>query len=393
LDKTLVLTPSGIDIVLGFGGGNWVRTTLADASWLYQAAWYVDPATGDDENDGSIGNPLDTVHEAQLRAFGQGATLQQSTTLTIVSPLPASDKITLDVGLKTGDSFTLDGAVTSIYSGTIDAVTNYDGVNQALELTETGHGSWAAQEYKRIRLTSGPNINKIAWAMKNLDPGVPDTVRSSFFTAAATGSVVEPTATTTFDLEDLPTVAVSTVRVSGGQFRLRNLTIVQGEGFKFEFDEIPQIFGCQFYSTSVIGIILGLSDSEAIFYGCRFHVIFITGSPGSVIQACFGTGGSIIGSIIPLDSTLLFRSTMFQGVPAFLAPTSTIPLGAFEAHIQIEEDTVGGGLGIFDSPVTAMPTIVGGGATDTRIGGVDKNYAALPFFNANNGAMIVEEPT
>ena len=52
LDRTLNATPSAVAVDTFSGNGQWVFF-LASKSWETQTAWYIDPAAGNDENDGA----------------------------------------------------------------------------------------------------------------------------------------------------------------------------------------------------------------------------------------------------------------------------------------------------------------------------------------------------
>jgi len=49
---------------------HWRRLPIGHSKWQYQAAWYIDGSGGDDENDGSIGNPISTLAEYNARLGG-----------------------------------------------------------------------------------------------------------------------------------------------------------------------------------------------------------------------------------------------------------------------------------------------------------------------------------
>ncbi len=52
LDRTSTATPSSVAVDTFSGNGQWVFFQ-ASTSWQTQATWYIDPAAGDDENDGA----------------------------------------------------------------------------------------------------------------------------------------------------------------------------------------------------------------------------------------------------------------------------------------------------------------------------------------------------
>lgn len=66
---------------------------IMQAGWSAQAAWEIDPVNGRDSNTGAPGAPLQTW--AELRARQRGGR-QLSSTITILSPLPAGDPLVFD---------------------------------------------------------------------------------------------------------------------------------------------------------------------------------------------------------------------------------------------------------------------------------------------------------
>lgn len=94
LDRTSALTADGITIVTAVGGGRWIRMRIADAFWLVQATWFVDPlnasGTASDENTG-----VDSTHQLRTRseAYRRLGTniLRQITTFTYQDSLQATD--------------------------------------------------------------------------------------------------------------------------------------------------------------------------------------------------------------------------------------------------------------------------------------------------------------
>jgi hypothetical protein len=77
-------------IVPATGGGNWVRA-VESRDWSLQAAWFVNPTTGSDENDGATGpTALATFQELTRRV----PYIVRSMTVTLDGgPFPASDPI------------------------------------------------------------------------------------------------------------------------------------------------------------------------------------------------------------------------------------------------------------------------------------------------------------
>jgi hypothetical protein len=84
--------PASGTAIAGFAGGFWeyvASGTANDAT--RQAAWYVDPLAGSDDNSGlTSGASLKTIAEI-VRRWGGNPTITQPTTITLLSNVPATD--------------------------------------------------------------------------------------------------------------------------------------------------------------------------------------------------------------------------------------------------------------------------------------------------------------
>lgn len=161
-------TADGITVIAALGGGRWERligTTALD--WVYQSAWYVDQAAGNDEADGSVGAPLQSVAEVNRRlSVGE---VHQDVTIHIQNGY--FDEVWLDVDAGgRGHKVTLIGhAFTVLDSDTVASWTDYSHVTPSPNLlvgdTIT---DWSAYAGARIRNAAGP-IDNLSWVY-NEDP-------------------------------------------------------------------------------------------------------------------------------------------------------------------------------------------------------------------------------
>lgn len=206
------------------GGGQWRRRNVPSQTWLQQATWFINSATGDDENVGDvIGSPLATHRELERRAFGHGQLLRQDTTVEIAFPglSTEGDRIKIDVKMELGTSLVYNGVADTppIRSGTLTGATATDPTTQTQQLIEdTVGGPFTAEVGDRIRIVGGPRDGALAWIAADLDPGIPDTARTSAF-AALVGPlplIVRPLAGDSYVIEALPTILLESVRVSTG---------------------------------------------------------------------------------------------------------------------------------------------------------------------------------
>ena len=92
LIKSSTRTADGITVVSTLSGsGRWVRQILPEPSYWTQAAWYVNPSTGNDENDGkTAGTALATLSEI-CRRVSAIPYINVGVTVTITGTVPATD--------------------------------------------------------------------------------------------------------------------------------------------------------------------------------------------------------------------------------------------------------------------------------------------------------------
>ena len=154
---------SGLDTDLGIKAFNQTIT---------QADWYIDPVGGDDTNDGSNGNPLQTW-AGLLAIFGKQAIIDPvggTMNIYIASDMPSSDPISITDWsvISLGITINILGATLSpLSSGTFTAATAIDeSNNQFNEVTDTNAAdNWYDTEGFPARITSNGNT---AWRYEGL---------------------------------------------------------------------------------------------------------------------------------------------------------------------------------------------------------------------------------
>lgn len=455
LNRTTALTADGITVADPLvGGGQWLRRNVPSQRWLRQATWFIDSVSGDDENVGDvIGSPLRTHAELERRAFGHGVELRQDTTVEIAFPgLPSTDRIRIDVKMPLGFSLVYNGVPdpVPVRSGTLSGATATDPSTQTQQIIEDAvGGGWAAEVGFRVRITSGPRTGALAWIGANLDPGVPDSARTSPFATFTLGGfplIVRPAAGDDYVVENLPTVFFESVHMAPGDTLaapgfgvvFNNLVCSTSESLSFlplpagPF-EFCTFIGCGFIlfvAHDFMGII-GISQIAAAFF-LKSEVVMLSdlflspfpGGPGGIFQNSRLAFGA---ECYAQSSPLLQRGTPFTAVSGFLGSAgcsvtfvnvggepSIAACSVFDsttAGIAVSEDVTitirapvfGDGntdVGFLvtgkvwyqpDGPgaETFKPTITGA-VGDTRVGGILKAYADIPFFNASNGAQLTE---
>ena len=161
-----------------------------------QSDWWIDAVNGSDANAGSTPlTPLRTHAEIERR-WGRypiltppydPAVFARRVTIHIMSDLPVTDPINLDVSLvQDVVVYYVGEGQRLIATGTFTAVTNKNpATNQAFELTDAtkAAGFWTANLGMRVRITSaGPRLNAYAWVAREVaagafrpsDPSIPN---------------------------------------------------------------------------------------------------------------------------------------------------------------------------------------------------------------------------
>lgn len=314
-NATSVLAPDGITVIAAAAGGNWERivpTTAPD--WLSQAAWYIDSATGDDENSGALGFPLATADELARRlSVGE---LDQATTVTIAAATVLS-RFELDVQLGLNGSMIVIGEPTVLVTDTV--ATYADRVHAtptATRLTATGIADWTPYEGRRLRVTQGTGAGAHAWVSR-ADPqsaGV-DVARTSVFATFPFGISLDPVPGDTFVIESLPSIGHLSIHVRGlatiyatPRLVLRDVSMgntleLTAEVGDFGFGAI--VFGCEMTTPD---------PNESVQLNCR------STAPGYIINACTvqgATGAYLRGANF---NASVFRDTNFDVACEISAP-------------------------------------------------------------------------
>jgi hypothetical protein len=422
LHKTSALTSDDITIADAIGGGRWLRKFTPSVRWLAQAAWFIDPAAADDEGDGSAGDPLQTHAELGRRAICQGREIKQTTTVTIVSTLPDDDPVEVDVKMPVpGTYLHYFGTPTTVRSGTFDGATSLISGTALPTVTDGVGGSFGAQIGKRLRMTSGPITGARAWLVR--DDGGSTASTSAFFQQDTTSSPIEsfPTLvdpdTDDYVVEDLPFIMLARVKATQAPVASRTPVIFEDLGVGGSTDvanlcthmDSSLFVGCDVFSQV-------FDDAFGFYSGCRIagNAQWFRSTASLAASAIMGSGYATLESFVELRN-----ETTAVGTPL-------VPANSAESNYSVSDasghDAGGGADGVNLGPgercevsgllwgtgnagygirarggilwygAATQPTITGT-LGDTRIGGIDKVYAAIPFFNSSNNSGVVDTPT
>lgn len=421
LHKTSALTADNITIADAIGGGQWLRRLGPSIRWLTQAAWFIDPAAADDEGTGAVGDPLQTHAELGRRAVCQGKAIKQTTAVTIVSSLPATDPVEIDIKVPVADRYLhYFGTPTVVRSGTFDAVTPLISGIALTTVTDAVGGSFAAQIGKRVRMTSGASIDARAWLER--DDGGSTASTSAFFQQDTVGPPAEELPTlanpTTDDyvIEDLPTIQVARVKASralgGDAPPVIFEDLLVGTPVTDDFTLCTNCDRSLFVACDVTHH--AWDKTQAIYSGCMVQRSTDWQNSDAQLVACavLGAGytatdstiaigletAAVGAQLIPVASTSCkYLVTDASGRDAAAAGVDLGPGESCEVTGLLWG--IGNGTfgircsgGILWFAVATKPTITGA-VRDTRIGGINRIYASIPFFNASNSSGVVDTPT
>lgn len=346
--------------------------------------WYLDGVIGSDTNDGTTaGTPLRSGTELRKR-LGPYALWGQSVTIEVLANGVADGIFVDGCLLVAGSHFFLIGVPTVVGTGTVAtyaALNHASNPPTATQLTATGVANWTANQWQRIRTTTGAKIDTIAWVAKADPAGVGvATARISvphYLDAASTSTIVKATTLVAGDaiaIETLPVVPFVKLTVDGP--------------LKRQFG--PSIPDCQLTVSSISTPHIEISSpglsvaNRVLIFGCELGNIQsdfyqISGNGGVNIGAClFGyqdpsiftaaylfPQGSWIGclvgkSVLRISCTVdcNWYATLTQGVRVVQEQRSFLNFSSVQ---------------IFDAPTTGG-LFLGGSAQMSSVSGTATGY-------------------
>lgn len=383
-----------------------------------QATWFIDEATGNDNNKGDTAQTaLRTVEALNTRL--KNLTLNQSTTIQAVGNLTQPFAL-LGVRMLGTAVLTIRGTATAAGTGTISNVVAI-GAGTTFPWTVTTTGIvWAAGDVGK-RLTT--NTSKVFWVQEVIDAN--NVVLGPGYTLTGVGTLSNPVIAETFSLHTLSTVPMSTFQWLGGQpdanatfnYVVTDFNFVDGDyGITVSGSGKTTFNGCKVTFPSATSLHAD-NSLRTQWLACHFEwtgtsIQNLRGIVQVNYTGCtfFSAANTQASFQIPGLAGFL-TNCMFQKVgvftSAFLRTIGTMFCRNYTAgdviNVQTGSFTVGGiiggsgntgGVGINVNAgasliYTSKPTITGT-AGDTRIGGTITAYASIPFINtANNATMAL----
>ncbi len=374
LDTTSAATAIAGEIVAASGGGRWITQTYTSSlEWSTQAAWFINTATGSDDNTGATNVlPLLTWAEFARRVI----IAAQPYTVTIAGNLAATDPITWAPQLQwdraisaTAPSLTVIGTETAgavqVYAAGATIVAG----NVASQFTIAAHGAWTVGQ--AIRTTTGAAAGTITFVTRDIGAGNAECTPWWLF-AAGGSETAAPAAGNS--LTEVSWSTAANVRVVGLTSTFRNLnftaiTTLRGTSYTFQECKLPGF-----------GTLIGF---QATCTGCHINNGSLSGqAPGSIhlFQGSFIDRTATTSAIMyNAGSEFSFQSCLVRGNVAGTTPgiavsgiagTTTSPFGM--GLIRLTQ--------FFD---------IGNGTTaglDISLGGMVRIFSA--FGGAGNGIAV-----
>jgi hypothetical protein len=373
--RTSTATPDGITIVAGNGGGNWLRISSVSPRWSLQANWFVDPVTGNDENDGNTAaTALKTLAEWSRRVVRLHASTTPFYTITLLNDIPDTDIFRPTGEVDATDSnnnvilIVMKGQRSAAFTGTTGAGSLVTVPSTNTQATFDGGVGFvpAAHIGKMIEILDGPPgavTNRLAWVLKQ-DAAGPTIARVSEYIT------VNPTT--------LPatTVALAAAPAAGVPYRVVNTTSFGPEFlgmgsplFKYHFIDItlptsafPESFTitmirANLSTCSISRNTTSLLGGSGTFYGCGFS--FVTSTEVGWLPGCAVAtiGCAFVNAIliVVVTGNATFSDTVVQS--GAIRTVAEIPQPAFGGTFTgvlfpggILRTAGTRGVGVFDSP-------------------------------------------
>ena len=368
---------SGTIVPTSTGDGGWYRLGIASPTWGAQATWYIDPLTGDDENDGgTTGTALATWAEFTRRLEA----ISLVTTVTILSNItePLLGRFR---GLNTTATLSVVGNPTILATATGTTFTDpvRSGAQSPGTMTAGNIADFTAYLGKILR--SPANSYAPILAISGVAPLLPYwTTEASLHTLPADGTAIEvleivTAPTVGIDAVDLP-LFIRTLKFTSTDFpsapwasssSTRGVYFAACEFASYIHAPTPiYLFGC--YLTGS-GAMVPISIIRLVGGGSRNRTIFLS-SPGTLYFEGFivyGGAGVTIGNAGGYsDLARITAGGTSLGLGIFAATSTALTVGSMAyASFQSLYGSGNTGWGLVASNgaqvyLASTPTITGG---------------------------------
>ena len=359
----------GITIVAtASGDGAWYRS-VASTSWQAQATWYIDPATGDDENDGeTTATALATWREFCRRM----PAISIPTTVTFIGSTIEELRGSFANGGSTA-SLTISGTPTVFASGGVTPdtstfvdpiiATNTRGTITCTNLIRASDGAAIDFSVCVGKMVRSPSVSAsgvfVAYVLANVGG-----VAQHGWWGRASISSTKPSNDALVEVLTLPTCSAVALTSSSFPIQVRFVKMTDAWphipmincGVSFPLigttSNVGKWFACEFTAR------LGTGDGTSLLNGCLFSTTasfqIFTEGPNCLINACGAT------------TTMLFVSPGRVGFQAVLIQGGALKVGngdtavGYSAGVVVDSDSLTLPVGVYGSPTHGIQ--VSGGA-------------------------------
>jgi len=246
--KTSTLTlAANMVLATQSGVGRWVRKLVPSSAWLYQTVWSVVPATGNDENVGSLASPIKTLAELFRRLTGATNVIVPivDTDVFVTGTFPTTDPWVAEIQTTTVRFF-VSAIPTVNFTGVVSAPVNLSIVAPGTTAKITSTWTVAPLVRKIVK-----DVTNNRWSSIQADLGGGQAKMSPWVTINETASQFstaegDTTNGATIEVYDLATfTGVCNVRYQGGDALATPLVCFQGIFFSGS-DSVLQVVECIF---------------------------------------------------------------------------------------------------------------------------------------------------
>lgn len=386
-----------------------------------QTAWAIDPLVGNDNAVGTPDDPLATAEEFSLRL--QGVTVRVAATLQCVGNVVDSALTFNGTRFAAGASLTVSGTLTTLGTGQVSSTS---AIGPGWQVTTTGIDWTTIPVTSHIGLSTGQAaaISEVVDANNVIIGMIAAPGTSATSVAPTNGSTI--TASSRSQIWPLIVNAVGQSALTANQIIVQNASFVaagSSNGFVLQGGVGVQLYACEINNHNSLR--LGTSFNARV---CKFTLTATmawqggANIPTSLGCVVGGTGSTVFSANAGLVShqNLLMTGARLTVNSGFLivsiahirntaGPVLVSGNGQLNATGIISGSVGNTGIGI-DVPngryayvgAGSKPTVAG--VSDTRVGGVTRTYAQIPFVAlqldatpptvttlTGNGAALVQE--
>lgn len=357
-----------------------------------QAAWAIDPATGNDANSGTPASPLRTMAEFNRR-LSNNAVLQ-ATTLQLVGDVTDAPLQLANTRFAANASLTMSGTTTTVGSATITNVATLNALT-TFQLTTTGVVWTSADVGKRLLMPTG----QVGWVQEFVDAS--NIITGGFCSTA--GGVTTPTNGLVLSVQTVSTCSAPSVE--GTATSLANVVVVRDVFFQ-PVNLVSQVivsgipilfFGC---SIKPFGVVF-FATTTMSFFGCFLTTAFALNS----LRSTSMNGNTLVSCplVLSAHTVLTLQTTSLSASAMNVQSRSIVTMGTVHVRNTASPLTVqtgaivtatgvlSGGVGNTGVGVTVKassqyvwtgankPTVTGStpGTNDVKVGATTMGYAAL----------------